>query len=266
MIPKYLLSNPFPDSKWSPEMRPVAVIDGEAYSIEKLDEKITGEIAYFAGVNEKNFQKVVSLFAAKVMHFYEMRVSDISGLCNCESLEELAIHWNTKLADISPIKKMTSLKSLVLEDTPKVSDLTPLENLAKLEILEYSGGMWKKNTTASLEPISRVGSLKKLRLLNLGVKEGGLFPLSKLNGLEELEISNQFPTEEYAYLSVHLSGVKCSHFSPYVKVASPIDGKDVMIVGKRKPFLSLENDAEKVSKYVMQFEKMRAKYAANNDN
>jgi hypothetical protein len=262
MIPEYLTTNPFPDSKWSPDMLPVIELDGIAHALNNIDEPVTGNVAYFVGVNQKSFEKAMTMVKAKVMHFYDMRVSDLTSLQKNIELCELAIHWNSKLEDISPIAKIKGLKSLVLEDTPKVSDLSPLSQCTELESFEYSGGMWKKNKTESLEPISKLKKLSNLRLLNLAV-EGGLKPLASLPSLRELELSNQFPTEEYAYLSVMLDSVRCDYFAPYIELPNPIEEKNVMVIGKRKPFLNKQTDAKKLAKYVEQFDGFKRKYAAN---
>ncbi len=171
----------------------------------------------------KSFEKALSLVSARVMHFYEMRVADISSLEKNNKLRELAIHWNSRLEDISPIAHIKELKGLVLEDTPKVHDLTPFSRCVTLESLEFSGGMWKKNKASSLETFSRLPALKSVRLLNLAIGSNGLKPLANLSSLAELELSNQFPTEDYAYLAVKLDGVKCEYFSPYVELPNPID-------------------------------------------
>ena len=263
MIPKYLTSNPFPESQWSPNLRPVAVLDGVPFSINSLSEPVSADISYFVGVNQKTFEKVIGLVSSRVMHFYEMRVADISSISQNTKLQELAVHWNSKLEDISPLADVHNLKSLVLEDTPKIYDLSPLEKCLGLECLEYSGGMWKKNNANSLEYISHLPKLKHLRLLNLGVDSHGLKPLANLSVLEELELSNQFPTEDYAYLSVHLKSTECEYFFPYVEMSGDIDGKDVMVIGSRKPFLNKVNDSKKLEKYVKQFDELKAKFTAN---
>ena len=262
MIPAYLLTNPFPDSQWSPEMRPVVVLDGMAQALSTMDDVVSADIAYFVGVNQKSFEKAMTLVNAKVMHFYEMRVADLTSLNKNTALRELAIHWNSKLEDISPIAKIKNLKGLVLEDTPKVFDLSTLSQCVDLESFEFSGGMWSKNKTDSLQPISVLPKLDSLRLLNLAVTDG-LKPLASLPSLRELELSNQFLTEEYAYLSVKLDGVHCDYFVPYIELSNPIDDKNVMVIGKRKPFLNKQADAEKLAKYVKQFYGFQKKYATN---
>lgn len=263
MIPEYLSCNPFPDSQWSPDMRPVVVLDGAAQALSTMNEVVTVDMAYFVGVNEKTFEKAMTLVKARVMHFYEMRVSDLTSLSKNEKLRELAIHWNSKIEDISPISEIYGLKALVLEDTPKISDLHSLSKCVDLESLEFSGGVYKKNKTESLEPISHLSNLHSLRLLNLAVTEG-LKSLASLPSLRELELSNQFPTEEYAFLSAKLNDVKCDYFVPYIELKNPIEDKNVMVIGKRKPFLNKQADAEKLAKYAEQFNGFLRKYAANN--
>lgn len=263
MIPYHLTRNPFPEAEWTPEMKPLVVLDGAAHSINELDTRITGDVAYVVGVNQHSFEHVLELVSARTIHFYEMRVADIGSLAGHPEIMELAIHWNTKMEDLTPIKSLPDLTHLVLEHTPGIHDLSALSECKNLEVLEYSGGMWSKNKAKSLEPLAQLSSLKKLRLLNLAVEHGGLKPIAALTHLEDLEVSNQFPAEEYAYLSVHLTDTACAHFAPYIKLEHPIGGKDAMVVGSRKPFLNLEEDADKLTRYEEKFERLRQTYSAN---
>ena len=263
MIPLHLVSNPFPDSNWAPDMRPVVVIDGQSFSIKSLKSPLEGKVAYVVGVNQSSFEKLIDYVRVESFHFYEMRVPNISSILKCSGLTELAIHWNTKVEDISPVSKVSNLKALILEDTPKVRDLSPVGSCTKLEIFEFSGGIDSKNKAQSLDPISLLKSLRHLSLLNLKIENGGLTPLAKLQDLLELHVSNQFPTEEYALLSVYLQNTKCSHFKSFIEIANPIDGKNVMVIGSRKPFLNLERDKEKIEKYTNEFQVLRKKIAAN---
>ncbi|MCJ1908965.1 hypothetical protein [Planococcus ruber] len=91
-----------------------------------------------------------------------------------------------------------------------------------------------------------------LGLSNIKVANESLQPLAELKGLKELAISNQFSTEEFAKLSVALPNTTCDKFSPFVRVVLP-DGLDLMVVGKRKPFLNSTNDSAKMKKYEERF-------------
>jgi len=266
VIPDYLTANPFPDSEWSPAEKPLVVLDGATHSIQNLDRRIAGDTAYFVGVNQREFERAMDLVSARVIQFYEMRVPDTSALETHDEIVELAIQWNTKIADISSICRMSSLKSLVLVDTPKIIDLSPLASCDSLEVLEFSGGVWNKNRAESLEPIGMLPSLKSLRLLNIAVNSCGLRPLSKAKRLSELELSNQFPTGDYAYLSARLPHVNCEHFQPYVRLSSDIDGNDTMIVGRRKPLLNMKRDSARLENYVKEFAMLQRKYANSHND
>lgn len=54
---------------------------------------------------------------------------------------------------------------------------------------------------------------------------------------------------------------KCDYFHPYVNLGDhPIDGKDIMVIGKRKPFLNSTKDIEKLQRYEKQFKVFQKKY------
>ena len=102
--------------------------------------------------------------------------------------------------------------------------------------------------------------LEYLRLTNIKVADESLEPISHLRNLKKLEVSNQFPTKEYAYLSVKLTETECSMFRPSHEVEiKDANGKlvyDRMIIGKRKPFLLSTKDQNRIEKYEKEFEKL----------
>ncbi|WP_235824795.1 hypothetical protein [Bacillus salipaludis] len=123
-----------------------------------------------------------------------------------------------------------------------------------------AGGIWNTLNLDTIEPIKHLYNLKILGLTNIKIKNESLEPISHLKGLLELELSNQFPTEEFAMLSVKLPKTKCDYFQAYVKLDEPIDNKDVMVIGKRKPFLNSSIDIKKLQKYEEQFAALQKKY------
>ena len=257
-----LKANRFPDAKWGADDKPVMIADGDLVRINDIHAPLRAEVAYVVGVNDKSFPNLCRFLRARALHFYEMRVSDIAPLSEVGGLTQLAIRWNTKLVDLSPLSRLQDLQVLVLEDTPKTFDLSPLASCRALTALEYSGGIWNRNTAASLTPIAQLPMLEELILTNLKVREGGLKPLGKCKRLKSLSVSNQFPTEDYAYLSAALPHVQCDLFASHVKLSEAIDGKDVMVVGNRKPFLSSTDDVTRIEGYQKAFEELRSEFAS----
>ncbi len=253
-LPSYLCPNPFPDVKWTGEQKPVAIVDGKLFELGSTSDLLTGDVAYVVGLNQKSYIKNVSRFHVRALHFYELRAADLEGLSS-DHIKELAIHWNTKLVDLDAISELENLEYLVLVDIPKIASLASISRLKSLRGVEFSGGIWSKNCADSLEALSELPELEYLKLTNLKVKSGGLRPIAKCLQLRELELSNQFLTEDYAYLTARLPHVKCSMFKPHTDASSVGEGT-VMITGKGKPFLSREKDADKIKQYEEKFARL----------
>ncbi|HEX4122382.1 MAG TPA: hypothetical protein VH619_17340 [Verrucomicrobiae bacterium] len=141
-------------------------------------------------------------------------------------------------------------------------DLATGASLTELVAFQYSGGLWNKNQAESLAPLAALPKLQELVLMNLRVKEEGLRPLGECKTLQTLAASNQFETADYACLSVVLRHVKCEFFAPWTRVKSAFGG-DTMIIGKRKPILSLTRDAEKIRDYEKAFRRLQAHFSSN---
>lgn len=166
----------------------------------------------------------------------------------------------SKVTDLEPLRYLDRLELLSLEDIPKVRSIEPVAHLSRLVALDFSGGMWNKNRAETLEPIGRLPVLEELYLTNLRVDSGGLRPLARCRALRRLRLSNQFPTEDYAYLAAKLPVVECEMFAPCLPMGYKIGDKDVMVVGKRKPFLNATADAERMARYARDFERMKAAF------
>ncbi|MGE7768860.1 leucine-rich repeat domain-containing protein, partial [Peribacillus sp. NPDC096540] len=57
-----------------------------------------------------------------------------------------------------------------------------------------------------------------------------------------------------------IPNTKCDKFKPYVHLSSPIEEEDVMVVGKRKPFLNSKVNLQRLQKYEEQFKAFQRKY------
>ncbi len=258
-----LLRTRFEGVRWGPGDKPVLVADGRLYRVTDLDCPVSAGTAYVVGVNQASFELLARFLRSEIIHFYEMRVADLAALTSFTGLRQLALCWNTKLEDISVLAAIEHLEVLVLSDTPKVHDLAPLAQCSLLSALEFSGGIQSKNYAESLTPLAQMPSLEDLVLANLKVETGGLRPLADCKRLRNLWVSNQFPTEDYAFLSVKLPNVQCNMFQPFVPLSQPVGGKDAMIVGKGRGFLNSREDAVKIEKYKLKFAELQSRFATD---
>ena len=235
-------------------------IRGKTRNIERLKSFSNLKKLWIYTVNQKEFNTILSLVNPKMLHIYEMRVEDLSIISSLKDVEILALEWNTKAQSLWEFSNNTSLKSLSIKDFSKLSDIRPVKYSEGLELLDLSGGDSNSLRLKNLDPLKQLKNLKFLGLSNIRVEDESLEPITELKGLQELEISNQFPTEEYAKLSVALPNTKCDKFKAYVYLSSPIGNEDVMVVGKRKPFLNSKVDVKRLQKYEQQFEGFQENY------
>jgi hypothetical protein len=261
----FLKWRPFPKTKWTVEDKPTLIVDGILHRLSSLALPLSGEAAYVVGINDACMPRLAEFLGVEFLHFYEMRVTDLSALANIKRLRHLKIHWNTKMSELGEIGALVQLETLVLENTPKIYDLQPLARLAALKALEISGGHRCSNDAnhaRSLEPLADLNELEELSLANFKVDEGGLRPIAMCRSLRTLFLSNQFDTEDYAFLSVALPKVSCEKFAPWTRVELS-NGADTMITGKRKPFLNSKIDAAKITAYEEAFRSLQQRFSGD---
>lgn len=238
-------------------------ITGKTRNVERLKDCRKLQRVWLQKVNQREFDTIAGNIDPKTLMVYEMRVEDLAALESMQQIEELVLEWNTKATDIGILPKLKTLRALGLIDFPKLSRLDPLSRCDRLETLELSGGMWKPLRLKTLEPLRSLACLKSLSITSVRVEDNSLEPLTALTNLQDLNLSNQFPTEEYARLSVYLEHLTCDDLQPYVSLEGKvIGGKKVMITGKGKPFLDPKEDKERIRKYEQRFKEYQARFKA----
>lgn len=235
-------------------------ITGETKNIDRLKFFSKLQILWVNGLTQVQFNTIIGQVNPKLMCLYNVKAKDLLLLDTLTNLETLRIEWNTKTESLWDLSGNTSLKHLDIVDFKKLTDFSPLQKCTWLESLGLEGGVWNTIQPDTLMPLAYLKNLRYLDLINIKVKDESLEPIGHLRKLEILRISNQFPTEEYARLSVFLPNTECSHFRAYIKLQSAIDDKDVLVVGKRKPYLNSQTDSKKLQKYEQQFKDFQQKY------
>ena len=234
-------------------------IKGTTKNLERLGELTSLEAMWAGDINHAQFARIVTLIDPLYLMFDGLRVAELSPLGRLSRLQALEVRWNTKVSDISFLERLTGLRLLALSHCPRVQELGPIAALGDLEVLELSGGMWSTFRPDTLKPLAELDKLWGLSLTNIRVADESLAPVAQLKSLRKLELSNQFPTEEYARLSVALPQVECTHFVPYFEVNFG-KGRQVMVTGKGKPVLTLPRDQARLDGYVERFRAAQTRF------
>lgn len=160
---------------------------------------------------------------------------------------------------------------------PRIVDLTPLEDLTDLRLvsfywnqrrgkalleLEFGNAVWDKAVFETLEPLVELGGLRSLKFSAKRINDGRVEPLAALQKLEALSFPrNQFTTRQVAWLRARLpKSLESESLEPVNHLSPPLeyDGKvrDVLLVGKRKPFLNSVEHAARIRKHIDGFRQM----------
>lgn len=242
--------------------RPRVFLDGRELDLAAMPGELRGERASVIGAHGTALGDILARLDVETLGICDSRADDFSALTGMPGLRRLDIRYTTRLCDVGFLVHLHRLEVLSLYDTPRLFDLAPVSGTKALLALDVSGGISAPNKVRTLAPLATLGALEVLRLTSLRVAEGGLRPLAGCAGLRSLDVSNQFETADYAYLSVMLPKVECSLFKAYTDLGRDIGGADVMVTGKRKPFLNSTSDAARLEKYQKDFAALQDAFRA----
>ena len=251
--PKPFYGIPFSDVNWIADDRPLIIVDGTKFSKASLSKETSGEFAYGVGLKDADIEKVGRYLKVSALSLYDVRATSLRPLEKMESLTKLSIEWARKLEDLSFLNGCKRMETLILSDLGRINSIEPVSSLNILRHLEVSGGIESVAKFQTLKPISSCKNLSTLCLSNIRVSDDDLQFVSELPNLKELDISNQWPTEQYALLSKKLYGVECSHLKLWIRLECPIGNKDTMVVGRGKPFLNSADDSVRIRSYEEKF-------------
>jgi hypothetical protein len=218
-----------------------------------------------SGLDQPTFERLVSehgrQFAA-IELWKCPRVADLTPLEDLPGLRLLSVYWNqraTRLWDLSRTPRLTGLR---LDDFTRLHDLGDLTGGVGLTELGFGDLIWSTSVYESLEPLRALVGLQSLDFTAKRVEDGRIQPLGELVGLQELTVpTNLFTTRQVAWLRARLpDSLQSRCLAPVVRLERPyeLNGRlrDVLLVGKRKPFLSSEADHARIRRHTEAFEAM----------
>ena len=138
----------------------------------------------------------------------------LDPLAQPKHLKYVRIGSSPGIAGISCLAGLAHLRWLELDNLKLVSDLAPIETLTRLQGFGFTGAEGRRNTVASLAPVSKLLDLRWLHLGAMHVQDGSLRALATLKNLSWLGVGNFYPWSEFAWLSAQLPKTECTWFKP----------------------------------------------------
>lgn len=216
-----------------------------------------------SGVEQKTLELLCSGLGARLtaLHFWKCpRIVDLTPLEAMPQLTHVAFYWNQKTTRLWNLARTPALRGLHFDDFTKLRDLSDLAGGEALEELAFGNAIWSKFEVDTLEPLSGLARLRTLAFNAKAIGDGRIQPLAALTGLESLGFpSGLFETTQLAWLRAHLpASVASDVLQPFLRLRQPLSRKgrqlDVLVSGKRKPFLSSQADDVRLRRHVAEFE------------
>jgi hypothetical protein len=149
-----------------------------------------------------------------------------------------------------------------------LTDLSDLATGTTLEELEFGDAIWDKSVFRTLEPIGSLLGLRHLRMSAKRIEDGRVQAIGALQKLQTVDFpANMFTTEQVAWLRARLPDTTTGMFLKPIEVlerkqAAVLGDRDVLVIGKRKPWLNSELDADRIRRFVDDFWRMVGQFRA----
>jgi hypothetical protein len=199
------------------------------------------------------------------------KITDLGVLENCKSLRYLQVGTSSSITSIEPLAKLIWLNWLQLDNIECARNLAPLESLVGLIGLGFTGAEFKGFTVDSFQPLRYLENLEWLHLGAVHAADISLEPLAALRKLKFLGLSNFFPIEEFAYLSLHVNDSVCEWAQPFLRLHSSVlpcrrcnSNWKVISSGKGGRALCPTCDSVKLARHVARFNAARGAAVADN--
>jgi hypothetical protein len=154
-----------------------------------------------------------------------------------------------------------NLEGLALDDFTRLHSLEGIQSAPNLKHLHFGNAAWDTSTLTDLQPLAGSG-LISFSFGGKAIENNDIFVYTKMPALKFLNFaSNLYSTEQLAQIVALCPEISGFALSAYIKFKRTGEHeKDVLICGKRKPFLNSEKDAAKIEAYVKNFNSLVEKY------
>jgi len=222
-----------------------------------------------SGLDQATFEYLITRYGAQfqAIEFWKCpRITDLSPLEDLPGLRLAGFYWNQRVTRLWNLARNPGLTGLSFEDFTRLHDLSDLRAGTSLRELAFGDALHSTSVFDSLEPLAGLDGLQTLDFSARRIDDGRIEPIGNLTGLTSLTFpTNMFTTRQVAWLRARLpESVRSDALAPLVQYemwpAGDEDATDILLVGKRKPWLNSTRHAARIQKHVDEFWQMVAEF------
>lgn len=241
--------------------------------IDELKKYPDAKEIWISGLTQSTFEYLIETFGQqfRIMHFWKCPlIEDFKILGQLTNIEYLIFFWNQRATHLWDLSKNLHLKGLSFDDFTRMRTLEEIPLAPALEELYFGDKIWNKYIVESLSPLCHAQRLESLIFSAKKVCDNDITPLAQIKQLQRLEFpTSLFTTEQVAWLTANVQSMNSSVLAPYLKLKHPLNygdkQKDILVIGKRKPFLNSELDKVRLEKYEKNFTELVNQYRMQRD-
>jgi len=225
-----------------------------------------------SGLDQAGFEYLVTRHAERLtaIHFWKCpRIVDLSPLETLPGLTHVAFYWNQRATRLWNFAKTPRLAGLSLRDFTRLPRLDDLAGATSLDDLRFGNAVWAKWEVETLAPLSGLSNLRTLNFNPKRIRDNRIEPLADVVGLTDLDFpSGLFSVSQLCWLRARLpDSVVSTVLAPFRMLRQPLEfrGKslDVLVNGKRGPFLSSTADQLRISRLEAAFDARVTRFRAD---
>ena len=223
-----------------------------------------------SGLDQQTFELLIHRYGSQfdAIYFWKSgRIADLTPLETLPQLRLVAFYVNQRTARLWDLRRTARLVALRFENFTRLHALDDLATGRTLQELDFGDALWNTPVFDSLSPLAALTSLRRLSFNARKITDGRIQPLASLPQLDWLGFTaNLFTTPQVAWLKAHLpESVRSNVVGPLFHLGSIKNlsdgsvtelGKNVLVVGKRKPALNASRDAARIQRYVEEFDRL----------
>jgi hypothetical protein len=167
-------------------------VNGPAKGWAKLRECAGLEVAHLIEVQIANLRRWNTWRRLRILTLAGRGVKSLSGLENCQQLEELTL-INLSMADLSSLRELGTLRKLTLRMADPEIDLASIGAIAELKSFTIDSSARDEAPVhlPTLKPLASASSLEELTLRETIIGDGDLTPLANLPRLRTVHLNSK---------------------------------------------------------------------------
>ena len=207
------------------------------------------------GLSQQSFEYLIKQYGSQLKALNinaSQRIEDFSLLSTLTELEFFSVFWNQRVDRLWDMENNLALKGICLYDFTRLKSLSGIEKAPALVWFNYGDIVDSRATIESYKLFADT-SVEYLIFSGKKIEDDDLSFLENMPSLKEFNFpTNHYSTEKVAWIVANFPNLKGYALKSMIEF-DVREGKEVwqevLIIGKRKPYLKVYGNEDRIKRY-----------------